>query len=311
MTRVLFLFVDGIGLGEDDPETNAFSIAEHPTLRQFTRGRRWLAGLPRTHTERGSFVPTDAGLGVVGRPQSATGQAAILTGLNVPEILGRHYGPKPDALIGSLLHRSSIFRKLVAHGRSVQFLNAYPPRFFAALHSGKRLPSATQLAALRAGIPLRGLNALVDGQAVSADFTGEGWHTELGYKEVPLLTPHEAGVRLARLALRADLSFFDHWVPDMVGHRGTLAEAVHRVEALDAVIAGILSAWDDAEGLVILTSDHGNMEDMSARGHTLNQVPTLIAGAQSRAFAEGLTDLRGFARRIIAYLTTPDAPPTA
>ena len=303
MKRLLFLFVDGIGLGPADPAINAFAVAPHPTMSAFTNGQQWVTGVPCTCTARGAFVPTDATLGVAGRPQSATGQAAILTGKNAPEILGRHYGPKPDALIGALLHRSSIFRRLIARGRTVQLLNAYPPSFFDALDRGKLLPSATQLAARLAGVPLRGLTELYDGRALSADFTGEGWHSELGYDDVPLLTHHEAGVRLARLAREADFSFFDHWVPDVVGHRGTLADAVQRVEALDKVIAGILSEWHDDEGLVLLTSDHGNMEDMSARGHTRNDVPTLVIGKDSADFADGLRDLRGFAARIDSYLS--------
>ena len=34
----------------------------------------------------------------------------------------------------------------------------------------------------------------------------------------------------------------------------------------DEVLGGLVSAWDDAAGLILLTSDHGNLEDLSTRG---------------------------------------------
>ena len=43
-----------------------------------------------------SLLALDAGLGVEGLPQSATGQAVLLTGVNIPAELGYHYGPKPN-----------------------------------------------------------------------------------------------------------------------------------------------------------------------------------------------------------------------
>ncbi|HEX6305039.1 MAG TPA: hypothetical protein VFZ76_12675, partial [Anaerolineales bacterium] len=46
-------------------------------------------------------------------------------------------------------------------------------------------------------------------------------------------------------------------------------------------------------GLIFLTSDHGNMEDLTTRRHTLNPVPGLVIGAQHLrdAFTPGLTDI--------------------
>jgi 2,3-bisphosphoglycerate-independent phosphoglycerate mutase len=34
-----------------------------------------------------------------------------------------------------------------------------------------------------------------------------------------------------------------------------------------------------ADAAVVICSDHGNVEDLSTRGHTLNQVPVLAFGA--------------------------------
>jgi bisphosphoglycerate-independent phosphoglycerate mutase (AlkP superfamily) len=42
-----------------------------------------------------------------------------------------------------------------------------------------------------------------------------------------------------------------------------------------------LEAWDDDAGLILITSDHGNMEDMRTRRHTDNPVPGLVIGAKA------------------------------
>lgn len=302
MMRILLFFVDGIGLGEDDPERNPFAAASLPTMRRFTRGQTWHRATPRQRTERAVFVPTDACLGVDGRPQSATGQAAIMTGLNVPATLGYHYGPKPNAQIASLIQQHSLAKKLTGGGYRVAMLNAYPPGFFEGVNNGKRLLSSNQLAIQVAGVPMRTAEALFTGEALSADLTGEGWRTQIGFDETPALTPFEAGQRLARLARNYHFSLFDHWITDVVGHRGGKDEAVRRLEILDGALAGLISAWDDAEGLIVLTSDHGNLEDLSARGHTTNPVPTLVIGDGCEDFAVGLTGLPDVGRAILRTL---------
>ena len=53
---------------------------------------------------------------------------------------------------------------------------------------------------------------------------------------------------------------------------------------------------------LVITSDHGNVEDLSHRHHTLNPVPTLVIGAARAAFGQGLSDLTHFAPAILSYL---------
>ena len=47
------------------------------------------------------------------------------------------------------------------------------------------------------------------------------------------------------------------------------------LETLDTVFGSLLSTWDYENGLILLTSDHGNLEDLSTRRHTRNDVPLL------------------------------------
>ena len=64
----------------------------------------------------------------------------------------------------------------------------------------------------------------------------------------------------------------------------------------------LASAWDDGAGLIIITADHGNLEDLSHRHHTPNRVPTFLIGRGRHAFGVGLTDLTHFPPAILEAL---------
>src|SRR5450432_2520807 len=114
--HILLIFIDGIGLGADDPATNPFAVAQTPTLHALAGGQRWLRSTPRTESARAIFIPTDPRLGVPGRPQSATGQATIMTGRNVPAEIGEHYGPRPTERIRGILAEGNLYKSLAARG---------------------------------------------------------------------------------------------------------------------------------------------------------------------------------------------------
>jgi hypothetical protein len=301
--RVLIIFLDGVGLGTDDPAINPLAAAYTPTLWALAGGNKWLRDTPRIRSERAWFIPTDARLGVPGRPQSGSNQAAILTGRNVPAEIGEHYGPKPNAAIREILAQpENLFARVLALGKSAALLDAYPPRLFASIARGKTLRSSIQEAAVVAGVPMRGVDELRRGEAFSVDWTGEGWRTELGFADTPVYSRLEAGERFGLAASRYDFSFFSHWITDVIGHRGPLANGVAMLELFDQVMAGVLNVWDDSAGLIIITSDHGNLEDLSTRHHTENDVPTVVIGAERDAFAQDFHSLIDIAPHVLTTL---------
>lgn len=302
--RILFLFLDGVGLGADDPDANPWARATLPHLTALLGGRRLIAAAAPLETERATLLAVDACLGVAGLPQSATGQAVLLTGRNVPAEIGYHYGPKPNPAVAEFLRNGNLFRTLVATGQRAALLNAYPQGYFDAITSGHRLYSAIPLAVTSAGIPLKTAADFYAGQALSADFTGQGWRDRLNRPDAPVLTPAAAGLRLAQLASQHDFSFFEYWPSDYAGHAQNMDAACTLLEIFDAVLGGLLAAWEDAEGLILITSDHGNLEDLRTRGHTANPVPALLIGAPvlRRAFMRLVRDLTDLAPAILAAL---------
>lgn len=300
--HILMLFLDGIGLGDDDSTTNPFAVADTPTLHQLANGQRWLRNTPTQTSANSAFVPTDPRLGVEGRPQSATGQAAILTGQNVPQLIGEHYGPKPNAPIREIIARDNFFKQVVAHGQTAALIEAYPPRWHKAVNSGKSLRSSYQQAAYEAGLPIFEEDKIYSGEGLAVDWTNEGWRKELGYTDSPVYTPREAGHKLIEISRQYAFAFHSHWFTDVIGHKGTLEDGVNVLELFDGVMAGALEVWDNDEGLIIITSDHGNMEEIGNRKHTENDVPTVIVGSRAAEFAEDLHALTDLVPHMAAML---------
>lgn len=302
--RVLFIFLDGVGLGEDNPDTNPLARAEMPKVTALLEGRKLIRRSAPFHGERASLLSLDASLGVKGLPQSATGQASLLTGRNVPAELGYHYGPKPNPAVAEFLRDGTLFKMEKDLSGRVDFLNAYPPRYFQSIESGRRLYSAIPLAAVNAGVKLHTQEDLMAGRALSADLTGQGWRQNLGISGSPVYTPEEAGVRLTSLSRQYNFSFFEYWLTDYAGHGQDMQQALQLLAILDGVFGSLASVWEDEDGLALVTSDHGNMEDLSTRRHTANPVPSLLLGRLDtrRKFADGLADIAGLGRRVKEFL---------
>ncbi len=297
--RVLFIFLDGIGLGENNSETNPFARAQMPNLSQLLEGKSLFKDAAPFHGERATLLAVDPAVGVSGLPQSATGQAMLMTGINIPAELGYHYGPKPNPEVAAYLKEATLFSRFTKEGKKAALLNAYPPRYFHGIDSGKRLYSSIPLSVVNAGLPLFTQEDFFAGRALSADFTGEGWRNMLGYQDAPVLEPPQAGRRLGTLAREYDFALFEYWASDYAGHKQEMDNAIRLMETFDGVLGGLTEMWDE-NGLILVTSDHGNMEDLSTRRHTDADVPALVIGSKSarEEFTHGMKDLTDIAPAI-------------
>jgi len=281
-----------------------------PHLTGLLAGRKLILNGGPLDTGQATLVPTDATLGVAGLPQSATGQTTIFTGVNAAQELGFHWGPHPNEPLRQIISRASIFRKLGEAGRRGAFANAYPERYFAEVERGKRGLSVTGLAARAGGLRLRDHDDLRQGQALSAFFTNRGWRDVLGYRDLPDITLRQGGQILVALARQHDFTLFEHYYTDICGHHQDWTQAVQTLESLDEFLGGVLEGFGD-DMLLIITSDHGNIEDLTVRGHTLSRVPTLLVGKRRREVAERVTSLADLTPAILHALKvaqTSDPP---
>jgi 2,3-bisphosphoglycerate-independent phosphoglycerate mutase len=313
--RILFIFVDGLGLGEPDPAVNPVVAALTPVLRGLLGGP--LAGSEGRRTASATLVALDACLGVPGLPQSATGQTALLTGCNASAHIGRHLTAYPTPSLAALLAEHGLMGRLRERGAGVALANAYAPVYFEAAapsdagRGARRLRhGAITLHALQAGVRLRTMDDLAAGRAVYQDLTNARAR-DLG-ENVPVVAPEEAGRRLAALSAGADFTIFEFFQTDLAGH-GRIPGAVEIIERLDRFLGAVLAHADLTETLVLLTSDHGNVEDARTRAHTTNPVPALLAGAGRDRAAAGLRAITDVAPACLALLGggTADVPAAA
>lgn len=299
MRRALLLFVDGLGLGEDDPAINPVVAAQTPFLDALLGGKL-VATARSIDTGRAFLAPTDATLAMDGLPQSATGQTALLTGLNAAHAEGRHVTAYPTKALKEMLGEHNLFRRVKDVGGTVALANAYTPEYSAAVEAGRLRHAAITFSALAAGVRLRGVDDLREGRAVFHDLTNarlRAW----GY-DIPLQTPQGAGGVLARVAMEHHFCMFEFFLTDLAAHGRVADEPVTVVEMLDELVHGVVEAADLGRLLVIVTSDHGNLEDRRVATHTRNPVPTLLIGQGREAVGTQIRSLLDIAPAIVSWV---------
>lgn len=298
------VFLDGVGIGEEDPEVNPFARAVLPTLLKLLGGRLPWLHAPVVRTGGAAAFPLDATLGVEGIPQSGTGQVALLTGANAPRLHGRHFGPWTPVRLRTLVEERSVLRRARDAGLRVAFANAYP-RGWPGPRGGRRV-AGPPLAARGAGVLDRHEEALGEGRAVASEILNEGWRRHLGHTSLPRVTEEEAGRHLAGIAAEAHLTLYAHYATDTAGHRGGMGGAMTALERVDRFLSGVLEAMPSACTL-LLVSDHGNVEDVRT-GHTRNPALGLAAGPAAAGLAAALDSIADVPAAVLRHLGVKDGP---
>ena len=143
-----------------------------------------------------------------------------------------------------------------------------------------------------AGIRLRDLDDLTRGQALHHDFTNTLLNRR-GYP-IPIFSPEEAAECLAEITATHDLTYYAYIQTDLAGHDQDMDRAVVLLEGLDRFLSRLVACLDLSRHLLVLVSDHGNIEDLATGSHTWNRIPTMIWGQGKERFARrihALTDI--------------------
>ena len=292
--RIVFVFVDGLGLGASGT-FNPMSQFDLPGFEKLGSGK-WV--LDRSFTD--FFWPIDATLSVEGLPQSGTGQATLFTGINCARLAGKHYGPYPHSATREAIAEHNMFVGAKPFGEPV-FANAYPDRFFS-MASRRDRWTVTTRCCLDAGVHIRSLDDLARGRAVAADITGQGL-AQLSQGGVFPVDEPTAATRLLALSETSPLVLFEYFLSDKAGHARSMERAKEVLESLDRFILALIDGLEPAGATLIVTSDHGNLEDLSVKTHTRNPVPLAVRGPLAPYFL-GITDLTGVTPAIIKALAS-------
>lgn len=286
---VIFIFIDGVGLGKDTSE-NPFSENRYNSFEILTNG--FFNDQASPVLQKGLlFKPIDANLGVKGLPQSGTGQTALFTGRNAAKEIGKHFGPFPHSGIKLFLKKESVFHAVKEAGKKPYFMNAYPPIFFE--HAKRRNRwSCTTLMTKSAGLKLNSTEEILNEEALTAEIVQNAWREKLGI-DIPKITPTDAAQRLLNVVPDYDLVLYEYYLTDKAGHKQKREDAERVLKPLDEFLLHIIKNKRSSDTLVI-SSDHGNLEDLSTKTHTRNKVPLFVLGESVQNFeqAKSLTDVK-------------------
>ena len=283
----LFLFVDGLGLGVEDPAVNPVYSGRYPVLERLLKEKA---------------IPIDPQLDTPGLPQSATGQTTILTGVNAARINGRHVEGYPGPALKALIRAQNIFSRLQSRGYRSTFANAYHLKDVAEVHALRR-QSVTTVAALHAFNAVRMMDDLEAGRAVYQDIT-RAIIRQRGYA-VPPTTPEEAAAHLMAVAGEHDFTLFEYFQTDLMAHKGTPEDIDRVLTTVNRFVDGLLSFTETDGHLFILTSDHGNIEDGTHRHHTDHPVPFVAIGSGADVLCDRITRLEDIAPALLALYSKP------
>lgn len=244
----------------------------------------------------------DATLGTPGRPQSATGHTTLLSGENASLLLGKHLLGFPNERLRRLLSQKNLFLTFEGKRRAT-YANAYRCAYLDALslqHEHASIPepplpvkasriraSASTVSVAAAKLAFRTFNHLRNGEALYHDITSD--LPRIHGCEVPRRSPEEAASILLELAREHDFTLFEFFQTDEAGHAQSFDAALEALDKLDAMLRALVASLRPQEGILI-TSDHGNVEDLSLRQHTTNRVPVFGFGRAAPAVL-GITSL--------------------
>lgn len=286
---VIFIFIDGVGIGRSSEENPFYSeIYESFEILSggnFHKDGSWING--KNHI----YKPIDANLEVEGLPQSGTGQTTLFTGENASKVIGKHFGPFPHSGIKYLLKEQSIFHAVKEAGKKPYFINAYPPIFFELSEKRNRW-SCTTLMTKSAELRLNSTDEVLNEEALTAEIVQNAWRERLDI-DIPKITATDAAQRLLNVVPDYDLVLYEYYLTDKAGHNKNHNDAERVLKPLDEFLLHIVKNKRSRDVLVI-TSDHGNLEDLSVKTHTRNEVPLFVMGEGIDHFnkIESLVDVK-------------------
>ena len=142
-----------------------------------------------------------------------------------------------------------------------------------------------------AGLPFRMQYEYEQGEALYWNITGSA--------RSPIFA-EVAGRRLAALSDRYSATLFECYLCDYAGHAQNQAQAIEYLQRIDRFLASTIANLSPSVTLVV-TSDHGNVEDLSTKRHTFNSVPLIAVGPHATDFLS-VKDLTGIAPQILSLI---------
>lgn len=310
--RFIFIFIDGVGIGKSNGN-NPFIAADPKILRLWENAAVELPDF--------TLKPIDPLLGVEGIPQSATGQTTIFTGVNIPKLLSKHIGSFPNRIMRKVLSEENLLMKLEKSGKKAKFINAYPHHSELFSNSNinidnegnlifsnnfpdkfKKRISVTSSILISNNVKPFDTEDIKERRSLYQDYSNKSL---LKYGlDLPVFSPEDAAEVLFKTSGDFDLILYEFFQSDIYGHRKNITEQIELISGLDLLLSTLISLMDSNKDTLLITSDHGNLEDNSGKAHTMNPVPLITWGRKNYELSQNINDLSGITPAILKFLTS-------
>lgn len=311
MTKLIFIFIDGIGIGLAN-SSNPFFAGSAEYFPLYEGG----CVLP----DSTPIKAIDACLGIEGMPMSATGQTTLFCGTNVPALLHEHRDSYPDAIMRQIIKKKNIFSALRQYHINPCFLNAFPGNtslfspyhiqiredgeFQSSVefqHSVKRSLSVTTCMMIANHmVPFSDIDIKME-KSLFHDFTNLSLHSK--HCHLPIFSPEKAAEIMYNASQHCDVLLYEFFQTDFYGHGFEMHECIELIHLLNRLIKHLISLLDSQKETLLVTSDHGNLEDMTTPLHTFNPVPLLTWGYRSQMLRDRINNLADVSPAILEMFT--------
>ena len=171
--------------------------------------------------------------------------------------------------------------------------------FFEYLLKGKKRTSVSTMACKLNGVKINTVEDLLNHKALTAEVTNHRWKQRLNI-DLPIISIDEAVEILLKIAGKNDFTFYEYFLTDHFGHGRNLIERKENLNILSEFLVKLINANTDFS--VFISSDHGNIEDMSVKTHTRNPALGLSAGAHSAYLADRIKSLTDIKKTLIEVI---------
>lgn len=202
----------------------------------------------------------------------------------------------------NIINRTNIFKSLYEKGFKVSNVNVYRDDYLKMMldiNNRKIRPSVTSVMSMSIKLKFRCIREFNQGLGVYHDITGEKLFEE-GYIN-NMISEKQAAKVVSDLLENHDVLLFEHFMCDIIGHKKDMKLALSELEKIDNFLGGLINFIDLKNNVIFITSDHGNIEDLSVKTHTNNLVPTIIINETMKKCDIKITNLCDI-EKVIKYI---------
>ena len=307
--RMVFIFLDGVGMGL--PSTmNPFFTSQVEYLPFYSGNPGWPDGTP--------VQAIDVLFGIPGLPQSATGQTTLFTGQTLPRILKKHQGSYPNRLMRKLIKRYNILSLLKKNKIRASFINAYPvfAPYFTEKHvqisrdgeirfsdqfpeTYKNRISVTSCMMICSRQNPYDEKDVQAEKSIFQDYSNQALKQRGLY--LPEFSPEKAAEIIFNRSREFDFLLYEYFQTDIYAHRKSFDECIELIKKLNRLIKKLVSLLDKRSDTLLITSDHGNLEDCSLKTHTLTPVPFILWGKDLDGLRRGIRTIADVSPAIFGF----------